>query len=85
MDRASELTFSDICQSAFGGFTKVVYNGKTIFEDADDGLYLDGKLIKKDFDSAWQRFEEKYSKKYIYNFYCRVVNFHHTEVYIEGE
>lgn len=83
--RVSELTFADLCNSAFGGFIKVVYNGNTIYEDLDEGPYIDRKLIKGEFDIAWQKFIAKYSKKQIYSFYCLIKDFHHTEVYIEGE
>lgn len=88
--QTSELTVGDLFDSKFGSCVKVVYNSNIIIEDNDDGLYLDHKLLKyglrtPEGKEIFDKFMNKYKDKRIYNFYCRVVEFHHTELYIEGE
>ena len=74
----SEVTFNDI-KDAFA-YTKVMWNGETAYDDyLETGIYseFDGTEITE--------FEEKYGNKKIYSLYARVVDFHHFELYIEGE
>lgn len=86
MKRPSSLTFKDLSDSAFGSFTRVVWNGKTVYEDLDDGLHIDNNWDPViNVEEETQKFLDKYSNKIIYNFYCRIGDFHHTELYIEGE
>lgn len=86
--RVSELTFGNLCDSAFGGFCRVIWNGKVVYEDIDDGVHINGSIdpvSDNNISTAIQDFIAKYKDKKIYNFYCYVVYFHHTELYIEGE
>ena len=74
----SEVTFNDI-KDAFA-YTKVIWNGETVYDDyLETGIYseFDGTEITE--------FEEKYGNRKIYSLYARVVDFHHFELYIEGE
>lgn len=84
MKRYSELTFNDILKSNFASYTKIVWNGKEIYADKDDGLYINYRLIYNNSEAKF-KLENKYRDKHIYNFYCRVIDSHHTELYIEGE
>lgn len=87
--RKTELTFWNIINSEFGAFTRIIWNGVTIFEDKDDGTFIEGKLLTPTEDKTTQEmfldFFTKWGDKQIYNFYCRIHSFHHTELYIEGE
>lgn len=95
--RSSELTFKDICDSNFGAFTKVFWNGKLIFDDEIQAEILfknsdtdivrmyDDKEIMTVGCRSLKTVLEKYADKKVYSFYCRIHSFHHTELFIEGE
>lgn len=97
MKRDSELTFKDLNNSAFGAFTRVYWNGKLIFDDEiqEEMMFKnpDGEIVQmynnKDVETfgykSLTNVLEKYGPKKIYNFYCRIHSFHHTELFIEGE
>ena len=74
----SEITFNDI-KDAFA-YTKVIWNGNDVFDD-----YLDIGIYSEFKGTELTEFEEKYGPKKIYSLYARVVDFHHFELYIEGE
>ena len=81
----SEITFNDI-KDAFA-YTKVIWNGDEIFDeylDSDIGTRV--SYIESHTGSSGIKYiEENYGNKKIYSLYARVVDFHHFELYIEGE
>ena len=86
MDTArSEVTFNDI-KDAFA-YIKVVWNGEVIFDDdLDSDIGTKVSYIKTHTGlSGINYIEEKYGNRKIYSLYARVVEFHHFELYIEGE
>lgn len=81
----SEITFNDI-KDAFA-YIKVIWNGDVIFDDD-----LDSDIGTKKFyilthsgRTGIKYIEDNYGNKKIYSLYARVVEFHHFELYIEGE
>lgn len=81
----SEVTFNDI-KDTFA-YTKVIWNGDEIFDDnLDSDIGTPVSYIKTHTGlSGIKYIEEKYGNKKIYSLYARVVEFHHFELYIEGE
>lgn len=85
----SQITFNDIRKTF--AFTKVIWNGEVAWDDG----YCNGDYDMFGITKSWLKkhtgveglkyFEEKYGPKKIYSFYARVVDFHHFELYIEGE
>ena len=74
----SQITFNDI-KDTFA-YIKVIWNGEDVFDD-----YLETGLYSEFNGTEITKFEEKYGNKKIYSLYARVVEFHHFELYIEGE
>lgn len=74
----SQITFNDI-KDAFA-YIKIIWNGETVFDD-----YLETGIYSEFKGTELPEFEEKYGPKKIYSLYARVVDFHHFELYIEGE
>ena len=72
MSRNSSLRFKDFSLE-FGSFIRVVWNGVEIYND-DTATSNTLKLIEK-----------KYGEKIVYSMFVQVVQFHHCELYIEGE
>lgn len=66
----SELTFENFINLMY---TKIVWNGKVIFDENDK--------TKRN----WQKVEKKYKNKVVYSLYAFVKDFHHVELYIEGQ
>ena len=81
----SEVTFNDI-KDTFA-YIKVVWNGDVIFDDdLDSDIGTKVSYIKTHTGlSGIKYIEEKYGNKKIYSLYARAVEFHHFELYIEGE
>ena len=86
----SELTFKEVTQNL--GYIKVVWNGELVFDDTmflfcDD---LEGQFGKKYCKTHFgidglNYFQKHYNDKKVYSMYMTVVDFHHCELYIEGE
>ena len=74
----SQITFNDI-KDTFA-YVRVVWNGEIAFDD-----YLETGSYSEFNGLEITEFEEKYGNKKIYSLYARVVDFHHFELYIEGE
>lgn len=72
MSRNSSLRFKDFSLE-FDSFICVVWNGVEIYND-DTATSNTLKLIEK-----------KYGEKLVYSMFVQVVQFHHCELYIEGE
>ena len=85
----SEITFNDIKDDF--AYTKVIWNGVVAWDDDYcNGVYnlygVSKSWLKKHTGVEGLKYlEEKYGNKKIYSFYARVVDFHHFELYIEGE
>lgn len=81
----SEVTFNDI-KDAFA-YIKVIWNGDVIFDDdLDSDIGTKVSYIKTHSGQTGIKYiEENYGNRKIYSLYARVVDFHHFELYIEGE
>lgn len=81
----SQITFNDI-KDAFA-YIKVIWNGDVIFDDdLDSDIGTKVSYIKTHTGQTGIKYiEENYGNKKIYSLYARVVDFHHFELYIEGE
>lgn len=85
----SQITFNDI-KGAFA-YTKVIWNGEVAWDDG----YCNGEYDLYGITKSWLKkhtgveglkyLEKNYGNKKIYSLYARVVDFHHFELYIEGE
>lgn len=71
----STLKFKDFAIE-FGSFIKLYWNDKLIWDDEAEHADPVDDLKKID---------EKYGNKLVYSMFVRVVQFHHTELYIHGE
>ena len=84
MERYSEITFEEFSKDL--AYTKVVWNGTMIWDD---------NLIPDDYPPEIARrltgidglhyIKKVFGPKKIYSAYVRIVNFHHCELYVEGE
>lgn len=86
----SELTFKEVAGHL--GYIKVVWNGKVVF---DDTLFLVSDDLEEQFGfdycnkhfgiNGLNYFQEHYNNKKVYSMYVIVTQFHHCELFIEGE
>lgn len=68
----SALTFGEICQDL--PYIKVLWNGVNVYDDN----YID--TIEE-----YQAFKNAYKDKIVYEFYVKIVEFHHCILEVEGE
>jgi len=89
----SELTFNELTKDL--AYVKVIWNGKVIFDDQLDAWFPSDKEFYKFYGRKYvdshfglkglEYIKEHYGEKHVYSMYMRVVDFHHCELYIEGE
>lgn len=72
MMRNSSLRFKDFALE-YQSFIRIVWNGKEIYNDET--------ASKKTIHLI----EQTYGSKIVYSMYVQIVQFHHCELYIEGE
>ena len=89
MKTRSTLTFGELTKNL--AYIKVVWNGKVIFDDDIDNCeecksFYSKKLLDQITGiNGLNYIQEKYKDKKVYSMYMSVVEFHHCELYIEGE
>ena len=91
--RSSQITFSEAAAQL--NYIKIVWNGETIFDEHLDMAFDSHEKMyawygENYVDTHWglkglKYVQSKYNDKHIYSMFVRIVEFHHCEIYIEGE